>query len=191
MILKGIDISHHNKYQYALKQIDFSKQDFIMMKATEGRTFVDSMFETYTEEIKKLGKRYGYYHFARPDRNSAIEEAKHFCNIIGANGKDAMLALDWEAQAVKHDLNWAVEWLNYVESVFNKKPLFYCSSYYTKKLKPILENNNGLWVAHYTKANKPTVYTYPFYAMWQYTSTPVDKDIFNGSEAQWDRYVYR
>ena len=188
--LKGIDISHHNKYQFQLKHIDFSKYDFIMMKATEGRTYVDPMYKTYMDEIIRLEKRYGFYHFARPTKNSPIEEAKHFCDTIGVDGYSAMLALDWEAEAVKCDLQWALDWLNYVERVYHKKPLFYCSSFYTKNLKPILNNNNGLWVAHYTKAEKPKVYTYPFYAMWQYTSTPYDKDVFNGSKDTWDKYVY-
>ena len=188
--LKGIDISHHNKYQFMQKQIDFSKYDFIMMKVTEGRTFVDPMCKTYMDEIIRLEKRYGFYHFARPTRNSAIDEAKHFCDTIGVDGIGAMLALDWEAEAVNCDLQWALDWLNYVEKRYHKKPLFYCSSFYTKKLKPILDNNNGLWVAHYTKADKPKVYTYPFYTMWQYTSTPYDKDVFNGSKEAWDKYVY-
>lgn len=190
MSLKGIDVSHHNKYQYILKQLDFSKYDFIMMKATEGKNFVDPMMDTYMEEVVQQYKRYGFYHFARPDKNKAIEEAKHFCDTIGTDGISAMLALDWEGQAIHYDLDWALDWLDYVESQFHKKPLFYCSSSFTPKLKKIYANGNGLWVAQYTKANKPKVYTYPFYAMWQYTSTPVDKNIFNGDGKQWDKYVY-
>ena len=189
-MLKGIDISHHNKYQFQRGEIDFSKHDFIMMKATEGKTFVDPMRETYMQEIIRLEKRYGFYHFARPTKNNAIEEAKHFCETIGLDGMSAMLALDWEAEAIHCDIEWALDWLNFVERQFNKKPLFYCSAFYTKKLKKIYENNNGLWVAHYTKAKQPKVYTYPFYAMWQHTSTPYDKDIFNGDGKAWDRYVY-
>ena len=187
-MLKGIDISHHNKYQIRDGVIDFSNYDFVMMKATEGRGYHDPMMEDY---VAKLGEDqlYGFYHFARPDLNTPYEEAKNFCDAIGEYGYGAMLALDWEAKAVKYDLSWAVEWLNEVEKKFNKKPLFYCSSYYTKKLAPILANNNGLWVAHYTKANKPKVYTYPFYAMWQYTSEPYDKDYFNGTRSTWMKYV--
>lgn len=189
MSLKGIDISHHNKYQYQRKEFLMGDYDFVMMKATEGKTYVDPMMDTYMQEIEAKKKLYGFYHYARPENNSAIEEAKHFCDTIGKDGIDAMLALDWEGKSITCDLSWALEWLNYVEKVYNKKPLFYCSASFTSKLKSIYANGNGLWVAHYTKANKPRVSTYPFYAIWQYTDSPLDKDTFNGTREQWLKYV--
>ena len=193
-MLKGIDISHHNKYQVfpskGKPQIDFSKNDFIIMKATEGKSFVDPCMDDY---LKLLGnnQRYGFYHFARPERNRASDEAKHFIKTIGIYGENAMLVLDWEAQAVSQPIEWALDWLNIVEKAYGKKPLIYCSSWYTKKCRPILENNNGLWVAHYTNKKAPTVYTYPTFTMWQYTSEPYDKDVFNGTAKQWDKYTAR
>ena len=184
--LKGCDISHHNKYKIP----NFSDYDFIIMKATEGRSFVDPMMKEY---IEKLGKDqlYGFYHFARPERNRAKDEAKHFCNAIGVYGEEAMLVLDWEAQAVKQPIEWALEWCKLVEKEYGKKPLIYCSSWYTKKIKLLLENDIGLWVAHYTNKEKPTVYTYPTWAMWQYTDKPLDKDIFNGTAKQFRAYCTR
>lgn len=193
-MIKGIDISHHNKWQIFPKkgqpQINFAKHDFIIMKATEGRTYVDPCMEQY---INLLGEDqlYGFYHFARPENNSAEEEARHFCNTIGIYGENAILVLDWEAKATSCPIEWAVKWCNEVEKVYGKKPLIYCSSWYTKKLQPLLENNNGLWVAHYTKNKKPTVHTYPTWAMWQYSSDPYDKNIFNGSREQFKKYASR
>lgn len=193
-MLKGIDISHHNKYQVYPKtgkpQIDFSKHDFVIMKATEGKTFKDPCMDDYLKSLKQ-DQLYGFYHFARPERNRAREEAKFFCDTIGRYGENAMLVLDWEAQAVSQPIEWALEWMQYVEKVYGKKPLIYCSSWYTKKLKLLLENNNGLWVAHYTNKKEPTVYTYPTYAMWQYSSEPYYKDLFNGTRKQWIKYTER
>ena len=188
-MMNGIDISHHNKWQYERKMIEFTKHDFIIMKATEGRTFVDPMLDKYMEVITELNKPYGFYHFARPENNSPIVEADNFCNTIGKDGDNAMLVLDWEASALRCDIMWALDWLKEVESVFGHKPLIYCSSWYTKKLGPILENGNGLWVAHYTHQKRPIIHTYPFWSIWQYTSDPYDKDIFNGNIAQWNRYI--
>ena len=189
MSLKGIDISHHNKYQYQKNEFSMDDYDFVIMKATEGKTYVDPMFDTYMKEIEAKKKLYGFYHYARPENNDPVSEARHFCDTIGKDGINAMLALDWEGKAITCDLDWAVEWLKYVEQVFDKKPLFYCSAFYTSKLKRIYTNGNGLWVAHYTKADKPRVSTYPFYAIWQYTDNPIDKDIFNGTEEQWKKYL--
>lgn len=187
-MLKGIDISHHNKWQKDNNLLNFNNHEFIICKATEGKNFIDPMLDTYMEEITKLKKPYGLYHYARPEKNDAITEAKHFCNTIGEEGRNGILALDWEDKATKCDIKWALEWLRYVEKVFNKKPLIYCSSWYTKNLKPIYENGNGLWVAHYTK-NKPKIQTYPFYTIWQYSSDPYDKNIFNGSIEQFKKYI--
>ena len=184
--LKGCDISHHNKYNIP----DFSKQDFIIMKATEGRNYVDPMMNEYIKMLKQ-DQLYGFYHFARPERNRAKDEAKHFCDTIGKYGEEALLVLDWEALAVQQPIEWALEWCKEVEKIYGKKPLIYCSSWYTKKIRLLLQNDIGLWVAHYTKKDKPTVYTYPTYALWQYTSDPYDKDIFNGSRKQWLQYTQR
>lgn len=193
-MLKGIDISHHNKFQIFPKNnkpsIDFSKHDFIIMKATEGISYKDPCMEAYIGKLKE-DQLYGFYHFARPERNRAKDEARHFCNTIGRYGEEALLVLDWEAQAVSQPIEWAVEWCREVEKKFGKKPLIYCSSWYTKKCKPLLDENIGLWVAHYTKNKKPTVYTYPTWAMWQYSSEPYDKDIFNGNRTQFQAYCTR
>ena len=188
-MMNGIDISHHNKWQYERKMIDFEKHDFIIMKATEGRTFVDPMLDKYMERITELDKPYGFYHFARPENNDPLVEADNFCKTIGKDGDKAMLVLDWEANALRCSINWALDWLKEVEYVFGHKPLIYCSSWYTKKLAPILENGNGLWVAHYTHKKRPTIHTYPFWSIWQYTSDPYDKDVFNGNIAQWNKYI--
>lgn len=184
--LKGIDVSHHNKYKIP----DFSKQDFVIMKATEGKSFVDPMMNTYIEMLKP-DQLYGFYHFARPERNRAKDEALHFCKTIGKYGEEAILVLDWEALAVQQPIEWALEWCKEVEKIYGKKPLIYCSSWYTKKCRLLLQNDIGLWVAHYTKKDKPTIYTYPTYALWQYTSEPYDKDVFNGTRKQWELYARR
>lgn len=184
--LKGIDISHHNKYNIP----PFDKQDFVIMKATEGVTYKDPMMNEYIQMLKQ-DQLYGFYHFARPERNRAKAEAKNFCETIGVYGENAMLVLDWEALAVAQPIEWALEWCNEVEKEYGKKPLIYCSSWYTKKIKLLLENDIGLWVAHYTSAKQPKVYTYPYWAMWQYTSQPYDKDIFNGTRKQFEAYCNR
>lgn len=183
--LKGIDVSHHNKYQ----KIDFSEYDFVIMKASEGKSFVDPMMREYIERLGK-DQLYGFYHFARPEHNRAKDEVAHFCKTIGVYGEEAMLVLDWEAQAVKQPIEWALDWCKEVEKIYGKKPLIYCSSWYTKKIRLLYENNIGLWVAHYTK-DKPKVYTYPVWAMWQYSSEPFDQDIFNGTRKQFEAYCRR
>lgn len=187
-MLKGVDISHHNKYQISSGELNLDVQDFVIMKATEGKTYKDPMMKNYLDIIGSKPK--GFYHYARPENNNPLDEAKHFCNVVGDNGYKAVLALDWEGKALDFSLDWALEWLGYVSRVYRKKPMIYCSSWYTQYLKPLYDANYGLWVAHYTDAAEPTVKAYPYWAIWQQTSRPYDIDVFNGNISQWNKYAY-
>ena len=206
MSLNGIDIS---KWQ---KGIDLSKVkcDFVIMKATEGKSYVDPCCDDFFQKALKLGKKLGVYHFANNSDNTAKEEADWFIkNTKGYIGK-AIPVLDWEDN-VKSDVDWALEWLERVEKAYGCKPLIYMSesvvnSYNWSK---VAKANYGLWVAKYrdnekdynydmSKAgSKPSVKYWDFYAMWQWTSSGrldgfnanIDCDVFYGDKNDWDKYV--
>lgn len=181
-MLKGIDISHWNPNP------DYKTPDFIIMKATEGIGYVDRMMAKHLEGALSNHKLIGFYHYARPEYNDPISEADHFIKAVGGYAGSAIFALDWEGEALKYPIEWAVQWLQRVEAVTGVKPLIYCSASYTKNLQPVLDNGNGLWVAHYTKNKNPSVKVYPFWAIWQYTSSPLDMDYFNGTALQFRKY---
>lgn len=186
-MLRGIDVSHHNS------SINLKGNDFVIVKATEGTTFKDNKRDYWRNMAEKSGiSLHGFYHYARPEKNNYVDEANHFVNTIAKYipYNNTILALDWENVALKHDLSWAIGWLNTVEQMTGVKPLFYCQASYTPKIGEIYKNGNGLWVAHYTSANKPRIGAYPYWAIWQYTSSngKLDKDYFNGTREQFLRY---
>lgn len=189
-MLKGIDISHHNRISVLSHAINLNDFAFVIMKATEGATFVDPCFKIYNKEINQNIIK-GYYHFARPDINpNPSVEAYHFCRTVGELGEHALIALDWEAKALKYPVTWALLWCKTVEQYYGKKPLIYCSESYVKNLSLLKKNNNGLWVAKYS-SKIPVTKPYRTYALWQYTSRPYDKDVFNGSRKQLLKYCAR
>lgn len=189
-MIEGIDISHHNAKAVYSNKIDMNSYKFVIMKATEGSDFVDSEFRNYNDRLNDNIIR-GYYHFARPDKNpNPFTEAYHFMKTIGTLGENALLVLDWEGKALKYPITWALLWLKHIEQYYGKKPLLYCSESYVKHTKIILNNDNGLWVAKYGKKT-PNVKPYRHYALWQYSSTPFDKNIFNGTEQQLRKYCER
>ena len=114
---------------------------------------------------------------------------------VGGIGK-GILALDWEAKALNCNIKWARKWLDLVFSITGIRPLFYCQKSYTvaKNLQPIREGNYGLWIAGYYKntglpdSRGCDPYDKRGKAMWQYTSNPIDKDIFYGSIEQFRKY---
>lgn len=203
-MLKGIDISHHQK-GIDLGVID---TDFVIIKATEGNGYTDEMCDTFYQKAKSLGKKLGVYHFARPDLgNSAEAEADWFIKETLGYHKEAMLILDWESGNLK-DTTWARKWLDRVYSKTGVRPVIYMSASVMRSADwgDVVAGDYGLWVANYGSndgtAQNSVFDKYPlkywsFYALWQYTSTGklngyngnLDLNYFSGDTTAWDKYA--
>lgn len=203
-MLKGVDIS---RYQNG---IDLSKieTDFVICKATEGVGYTDNCCDKFYQQAKKLGKKLGVYHYARPDlRNTAKAEADWFVRETKGYIKEAILVLDWEAGDLGN-VTWAKQWLDRVKELTGVKPLIYMSASVMNAYdwSSIVNADYGLWVANYGTndgtAQESAFERHPmkywsFYALWQYTSTGklsgyngnLDLDYFSGDESAWDKYA--
>lgn len=203
-MLKGIDIS---KWQAG---IDLSKidTDFVICKATEGVGYTDKNCDDFYQQAKKLGKKLGVYHFARPDLgNTAIAEADYFIKETLGYHKEAILVLDWERGNLKN-VTWAKQWLDRVYEKTGVKPLIYMSASVISSAdwSSVVKADYGLWVANYGAnngaANESAFNKYPikywtFYALWQYTSKGrlngysgnLDLNYFSGDVEAWDKYA--
>lgn len=203
-MLKGIDISHHQK-GIDLGAID---TDFVIIKATEGNGYTDEMCDTFYQKAKSLGKKLGVYHFARPDLgNSPEAEADWFVKETLGYHKEAMLILDWESGNLQ-DTTWARKWLDRVYSKTGVRPVIYMSASVMRSANwgDVVAGDYGLWVANYGTndgtAQESVFDRYPlkywsFYALWQYTSTGklngysgnLDLNYFSGDSSTWDKYA--
>ena len=203
-MLKGIDISHHQS------GIDLSKidTDFVICKATEGVGYTDNCCDKFYQQAKKLGKKLGVYHFARPDlRNTAKAEADWFVSQTKGYHKEAILILDWESGDLSN-VTWAKQWLDRVKELTGVKPLIYMSASVMRSndWSSVVKADYGLWVASYgtnngtaqeSVFNKYPLKYWDFYALWQYTSTGklsgysgnLDLNYFSGDESAWDKYA--
>ena len=203
-MLKGIDIS---KWQAG---IDLSKidTDFVICKATEGVGYTDKNCDGFYQQAKKLGKKLGVYHFARPDlRNTATAEADWFVRETKGYHKEAMLILDWESGDLGN-VTWAKQWLDRVYQKTGVKPVIYMSASVMSSAdwSSVVNADYGLWVANYGSNNgqpQESVFNrYPlkywtFYALWQYTSKGrlagyngnLDLNYFSGDKTAWDKYA--
>lgn len=206
VMMNGIDISHHQK-GLNLSEIRY---DFAIVKATEGTSFVDPCFNDFMKKAESLGKCLGFYHFARPEKFSAINEAKFFyANTVKWFGK-AIPVLDWESNG-KFNVAWAKEWLDAIYNMTGIKPMIYMSESVVNQFdwSSVALADYGLWVAKYkdmqidsnydmSKAGKqPSVKWWKFYAMWQWTShgrldgykNNLDCDVFYGDRNAWAKYA--
>lgn len=201
-MLKGIDISH-----YQLDITDYLEDtDFIIIKASEGKSMKDPKRLDHYKTAKDNNKLIGFYHYAHPELNTVASEVNNFLSALPDDALgECVIALDWEQKALKENINWAYDFLQLVYKKTGVKPLFYCQASYTGKISKIARGGFGLWVAHYkdstynldwgktpnTKISKPSIGAYPFWAFWQYTSKPVDRDLFNGTKSQFKAYARR
>lgn len=206
MSLKGIDISNHQR------GLDLSKIDcdFVIIKATEGKSYVDKSCDGFFQQALSLGKKLGVYHFANNSDNTAKQEADWFIqNTRGYIGK-AIPVLDWEDN-ITDNVSWALEWLQRVEEAYGCKPLIYMSESVVNRhdWSPVANANYGIWVAKYrdnlpdynydmSKAgNMPSIKYWSTMALWQWTSTGrlngwngnLDCNVFYGDATAWDKYV--
>lgn len=198
--LKGIDISH---YQNGINIANLDV-DFVVCKATEGVGYVDECCDKFYQQAKKVGKKLGVYHFARPDLgNSAETEAEWFLKNIKGYINEAILVLDWERGNLNNP-NWVKAFCDKVKNETGVKPIVYMSASPANSYdwSSVIKGDYGLWIASYGsnngQANKaPNSGKWPFYCMWQYTSKGringyngnLDLNYFYGTKEAWDKYA--
>lgn len=199
-MLSGYDISHHNYKTIAqnggrhLRMV--ARDGFIIMKATEGRTFDDPRCLEYARTIGDAAilqdkACVGFYHYARPEYNSAAEEAQHFVNVIRPYIGHAFLALDFEGRAlsVPDGEIWARKWLDTVKLLTGVKPVLYVQKSDFKRFENVAAADYGLWLAAWQKGKPKDIKPWPIMALWQYDTVGLDKDLFFGSAAAWHKYA--
>lgn len=206
----GIDISNHQGSMDLAKVLKQTKTDFVICKSTEGLKFVDKFCDRFMVIAQDAGKQVGFYHFARPEWNSAKAEAEFFLRQTKGYFGKGIPVLDWESSG-KSNVKWAKEWLDYIYGKTGVKPVIYMSESVVNAYnwKAVADTGYGLWVARYRDYNidrnydmstcgkKPVVKWWSFYMMWQWTSVGrldgysgnLDCDVFYGDGNAWDAYV--
>ena len=197
-MLKGIDISHWQ----ANLDIASTGAQFVICKSTQGTTFVDPSCDRHYQIAKRLGLKLGVYHYA--SGGDPVAEADFFVRNIKGYIGEAILILDWEKTQngrYHEHASWCLRFLNRVKELTGVKPLVYMSASVIKVAdwSKVVSGDYGLWVAGWPD-NRDSwdipdfrwdVKPWPFYALWQYTSSGgrLDRDVFMGDVAAWDKYA--
>lgn len=197
--MKGIDISNWQK-GLDLSAISGSI-DFVIVKATEGIGYVDKSCDGFFHKALQLGKKVGFYHFAR--NNNAAAEALYFYAHTKGYVHLGIPVLDWEA-------GQSVAWVNaFVEKYYELTgvwPWIYANPWRFKKGR--VNENCGRWVAGYPKNgitdinygvnnSLPSDYNVGLVCAWQFTSSGrlkgyngnLDMNVYYGDAASWDKYA--
>lgn len=202
MNMNGIDVS---SYQGNINIRNVSA-DFVIVKVTEGTTYVNPYWQRQANDTIISNKKLGLYHFI--DGHNAIQQANFFVSEIGAYLGKVILFLDFEPTIVgSSTVDDCYNWLLEVERLTGNKPMIYINSSInqTYNWKKVVMNDNGLWIANYPSDNyigyqnidySSSLYYWQYPAIYQYSSHGrlngyngnLDLNIFYGNQNQWDKY---
>ncbi|SFX73064.1 lysozyme [Thermoactinomyces sp. DSM 45891] len=186
--MKGLDVSHHQGHIHWRVVQEADEFQFVYMKATEGRDFVDPKFETNWEEAKKYGFLAGAYHFFSMG-SSGEEQAIHFINTVPKQSDSLPPVIDVEIH-LEHNQDKVRKELRTLafkmEQEYKTKPILYVTydTYHTY-IKDHL-NEFDIWIRDIFKF--PTLGRQKW-ALWQYSNrgrvnginSYVDINVFNGT----------
>lgn len=160
MALNGIDISN---WQNGIN-LAVVPADFVIMKATQGNTYVSPDCARQYEQAKAAGRYRGLYHYVDGSGGYAAE-AKHFIDSIKNWVGEAILAIDWEQE---QNSQWGNE--TYLENLVKEvkrltgvNPLIYSMQSRYAQVKAVADRNNcGLWIAQYANYDKTGYQAHPW-----------------------------
>lgn len=181
-MLTGIDIS---RYQKNLDKQYIIKQDFIMIKATEGTTYKDFMMDGYTGLVDKHEILKGYYHKARPDKNLPIPEAKKFISKVKNYLGDALLALEWNCDIKCTTPLWVVDWMSYIKDTTGITPIIQIHGKEIERYGILAKLGFPLWIIDWNSKEPDKIGEWKNWTMWQNAidlNMIVNKNQFNGSK---------
>ncbi|MCO8080114.1 glycoside hydrolase family 25 protein [Acinetobacter lwoffii] len=194
--IQGFDVSHHQK-EIQWQQISPEKYRFVYLKATEGGDFKDTRFQENWLKARERGFLVGAYHFYRLCRDGSIQ-AQNFIDSV-PNKPDALppvIDLEYDSKCIntyskEQLLNEIQVMHDALKKHYGKQPIFYISKAFYNIVLAGHFPNVPLWVREYK--GLPDLKDQPKWTFWQHTSqgkipgitTPVDLNVFYGSEQQW------
>lgn len=186
-----VDVYSGSPRSYATQ----SGVDVIMVKATQGTSYVNPYCDKDYQAARKAGKLLGIYHYCSGGNPEA--EAKYFYkntkNYIG----EAVPAVDWESN---QNASWGNK--NYIRRFvdeFHKLSGVWCLIYVQASSINQVANcakDCGLWVASYPSMSwyswtvpNMKVNTYPWstYTIWQFTGDNMDRNLVNTTKEGWKK----
>lgn len=195
----GIDVSRWNgDIQSELDKVD--SIDFVICKATEGKSGVDPTFKANWNLLSEKGLIRGAYHFYLVD-DDPIRQAEHFWSIIQQlDSTDLAPVVDIEQGSISSDtdpVRIQVElllFLRHLQSKCNRLPMIYTGvDFADQYLTNDAFASYPLWLADYTKRENPSIpkaWKEKGFTIWQRTdeytinSNNTDLDIFYGKLEQ-------
>jgi lysozyme len=191
----GIDVSHW-KPVVDWSAVEASGVSFVGVKATEGRTAVDSKLRAHRNGFRQQPFLLGvYYHFARS--GSARDQADRLLDNVGVLQPHERLALDFEVvptAAPEDGLAWIAQFFARLDTTYaDRRHILYTS----KRLWRMIGDpewpgaaNVDLWCPRYNAAGVEPSLPKPWknWSIWQWTDGDYPEHVTPGvgrCDANW------
>lgn len=155
--MQGIDISNWQR------GIDLERVpcDFVIVKATQGTSFVSDSCDRHVRQAIELGKPWGFYHYV--GGVGAISEAEFFVSNTRDYFRHGIPCIDWESgeNFAWGDLDYLKTLVSRVIELTGVKPLIYASA--TAFPWGVCDELDcGAWVAQYASNNATGYQDHPW-----------------------------
>jgi lysozyme len=169
---------------------------FAYVKATENLNYRNPYFAQQYNGSYNVGMIRGAYHFATPNTSSGAAQANYFVDHGGGwsrDGKTLPGALDMEYNPYGQTcynlspdgmVGWILSFSNQYHARTGRWPVIYTSTSWWSQCtgnRGDFSSTNPLWVARYASTVGTLPYNWKVWTFWQYSSSPIDQNLFNGA----------
>ncbi|WP_309055351.1 lysozyme [Streptomyces sp.] len=204
---EGVDVSSHQG-NVAWTTLWNSGVKWAYVKATEGTYYKNPYFAQQYNGSYNVGMIRGAYHFATPDTASGAAQADYFVNNGGGWSKDGRtlpgaLDIEWNpygatcyGKTQTGMVAWIRDFLNRYKYRTGRDAVIYTATSWWKQCTGNYSGfgtTNPLWIARYASEVGELPAGWPYYTMWQYTSsgpTVGDHNHFNGDLSRVQALAY-
>jgi len=197
--VQGFDISSYQP------NVDFASAysagaRFVLIKATEGTSVIDSAFSDHYTGATNAGLIRGAYHFAHPGETAGSTQASYFIAHGGgwtADGITLPGMVDLESEddgecwglSASAMVSWIKDFSDSYHSSTGRYPMLYCNPSWWETCtgnSGAFVSTNPLVLAEYASSISTVPGGWPYQTIWQNAdsySAGGDSDIFNGDAA--------
>lgn len=183
--------------------------DAVIVKATEGTGYVNSLCDKWVQWLIKNDKPWGFYHYLTGTKSSGAEEAQYFYKHCANYFGHGIPVADIEGPAVNRGPTYLKQFLDEVYRLSGVRAMVYASlsviQSWSYGSDSIVVAGHKLWLAQYASATAKvygfkkspwqsgTVAPWPSITAHQYSdhgrlngySNDLDLDIFYGTKDDW------
>lgn len=207
-MIKGFDCSHHNTINWKTLSPELK---FVYIKASQGETYHDPMFQDHWHNSRDKGLLHGAYHFwtAQGDVNKQVDNfmsrgidwslhgvlppVLDFEDQVGKDDAETKQLNQWMLNNRQKCIDSILEWLVIIEHKTGRLPVVYSyKGFFDEYLhNPVEFNEYKLWIASYQNKEPGLPPMFDKYTFWQNSQFGkqdgsliggnLDMDLFNGS----------